>query len=131
MYYAFFLRSSFAAGELSVAIIGTKMTLTVGKSGSSINFNLFEAKAAEKRTELQTVIFRLAEQTLQLEEKLSVVQESLEKARAQKAGTSGMNILMNVSPKKGQAKARPKKTGMSVVNPTSRKRKAATGVIYD
>jgi hypothetical protein len=40
---------------------------------------------------------------------------------------------MDFGPKKGvnPAKAKPKKTGMSVVNPTSKKRKAATGVVFD
>ena len=44
-----------------------------------------------------------------------------------------MNTFLDLGSKKvgGQDKAKPRKTGMSVVNPASRKRKAATGVVFD
>lgn len=98
-----------------------------------MEFDLFETKAAERKTELQTVLFRLAEQTSMLEAKLSAANQSLEKLRAQKTSASGMNTFLDLGTKKvgGQGKAKPRKTGMSVVNPASRKRKAATGVVFD
>lgn len=98
-----------------------------------MDFDLFETKAAERKTELQSVLFRLAEQTSVLETKLSAANQSLDKLRAQKTSTSGINALMDLGAKKGggHAKAKPRKTGMSVVNPASRKRKAATGVVFD
>lgn len=98
-----------------------------------MNLDLYETTAADKKTELQTVLFRLAEQTSTLETKLSAANQSLEKLKAQKTGPSGMNALMDLGAKKigAQAKAKPRKTGMSVVNPASRKRKAAKGVVFD
>ncbi|XP_076441824.1 protein PAXX-like [Babylonia areolata] len=126
-------KNGFTSGELAVARVGTKLTLTIGKGSSAMDFDLFETKAAERKTELQNVLFRMAEQTLMLETKLSVANQSLEKLRAQKTSTSGMNALMDLGTKKlgSPAKAKPRKTGMSVVNPSSRKRKAATGVVFD
>ena len=98
-----------------------------------MEFDLFEAKAAERKAELQSVLFRLAEQTCTLEAKLSAANQSLEKLRAQKTSASGMSTFLDLGSKKvgGQDKAKPRKTGMSVVNPASRKRKAATGVVFD
>jgi hypothetical protein len=129
-----FCRNAFSAGEVSVAKVGdNKVTLTVGKASSAMDFDLYVAKAADKNLELQTVLFRLAEQTTVLETKLAAATQSLEKLRAQKGGPSGMNALMDKGSKKAdaQAKAKPRKVGMSVVNPGSRKRKAATGVVFD
>ena len=116
-----------------MAHVGTKLTLTIGKGSSTMDFDLFETKAADRKTELQAILFRLAEKTSVLENKLSVANQSLEKLRAQKTSTSGMSALMDLGSKKvgTQAKAKPRKTGMSVVNPASRKRKAATGVVFD
>lgn len=127
------VRSGFNSGDLSVALVGTKLTLTVGKGAAAMDFDLFEAKAAEKKTELQAVLFRLAEQTSVLETKLLAANQSLEKLRAQKTSGGGVSSLMDLGTKKvgAQGKAKPRKTGMSVVNPASRKRKAATGVVFD
>ena len=126
-------RNGFTSGELSIARLGTKLTLTVGKGSSAMEFDLFEAKAAERKAELQTVLFRLAEQTCTLEAKLSAANQSLEKLRAQNTNASGMSTFLDPGSKKvgGQGKAKPRKIGMSVVNPASRKRKAATGVVFD
>ena len=49
-----------------------------------MNFDLYEAKAAQKKEELKTVLFRLAEETSVLQNKLTVATQSLEKLRAQK-----------------------------------------------
>ncbi|KAL8602465.1 hypothetical protein ACOMHN_063332 [Nucella lapillus] len=126
-------KNGFTAGELSVARVGTKLTLTIGKGSFAMDFDLFETKAADRKTELKTVLFHLAQQTQIMENKLSVATQSLEKLRAQKTGASGMSALMDLGSKKlgSPAKTKPRKTGMSVVNPASRKRKAATGVVFD
>ena len=113
--------------------IGTKVTLTVGKGSSAIELDLFEAKAAEKKSELQSLLFRLAENCGQLEKQLDTANQQIEVLKSQKGSASGLSVLADLSPKKGQGQAKPKttKVGMSVINPSSRKRKAATGVVFE
>lgn len=125
------IRKCFLDADLSVSMIGTRATLTVGKSAGTINFDLFEAKAAEKKVELQSILFRLATTATNLECDIERANKTIDTLKAQKNMNAGG--LMDLGPKKGgnPAKAKPKKTGMSVVNPTSKKRKAATGVVFD
>lgn len=127
----FHFRKCFLDSDLSVSMVGTRATLTVGKSAGTINFDLFEAKAAEKKVELQSILFRLATTATNLECDIERANKTIDTLKAQKNMNAGG--LMDFGPKKGvnPAKAKPKKTGMSVVNPTSKKRKAATGVVFD
>jgi hypothetical protein len=55
----------------------------------------------------------------------------LDTYKAQKGAT--LQNFMDLGPKKAQnpAKAKPNKAGMSVLNPSSKKRKAAQGLVYD
>ncbi|CAC5405692.1 unnamed protein product [Mytilus coruscus] len=125
------IRKCFLDADLSVSFVGTRATLTVGKSSGTINFDLFEAKAAEKKVELQNILFRLANTATSLEVDLEKANKTIDTLKAQKSQNIGG--LMDFGPKVGTnpAKVKPKKTGMSVVNPTSKKRKAATGVVFD
>ena len=131
----FFLpfRNGFSSGDIIVGRIGTKITLTVGKGSSSIELDLFETKAAEKKVELQSLIFSLAENCGQLEVQLAAANQQIDALKAQKSSAGGLSSLADLSPKKGQGQAKPKttKVGMSVINPSSRKRKAATGVVFE
>ena len=115
-----------------MAVIGTKVALTVGKPSSKLSFDLFEAKAADKKTEMQKILFRLAENATSLESDLSKAKQTIDTLKAQK-GAGNAAAFMDLGPKKGAnpAKNKPKKTGMSVLNPTSKKRKAAHGVVFD
>ena len=127
----FFLRKWFLDGDLDVSMIGTKITLTVGKGPSALSFDLFESKAAERKIEMQDVLFRLANFSTKLQNDLSTANKSIENLRAQKSA-AGAAPFMDLGPKKSNpAKSKTTKAGMSVVNPTSKKRKAATGVVFD
>ena len=125
-------RQSFTSGEMSVAQIDRKITLTLGNTGSHISLDLFEAKAAEKKVEFQSILFRLAEKCVVLEGELNSANRKIKTFETSKPASKGLEALMDLSPKKSSAqnKTKQSKTGMSVVNPTSRKRKAATGVIF-
>lgn len=129
---SFCCRNGFQNGDLSVAAMGNKVTLTIGKGSSPINLDLFEAKAADKRTELQTVLFRLAESATLLSADLDKNKQLVETLKAQQGATKP-TAFMDLGPKKGlnPAKAKQKQAGMSVINPTSKKRKAAQGVVFD
>ena len=64
-----FNRSEFESGSISVAQIENEIALTVGTGIPSLCCDLYEAKASERKTELQTILFRLADR-VQLTEQL-------------------------------------------------------------
>ncbi|XP_059157332.1 protein PAXX-like [Physella acuta] len=125
-------RNEFNSGIISIGHIGSNVTLSVGSGAANFNFNLAEAKSAEKKIELQSILFKLADSVSQLEKELSAVNEQMKSLRAEKSSSSGISALMDLSPKKaGGNKTKPNKAGMSVINPSSRKRKAAAGVVFE
>lgn len=128
----FLFRNSFNSGDLSVVVIGNKVTLNIGKGSSVFSIDLYEAKAAEKKSEMQNVLFHLAELATTLSADLDKANQLVDTLKTQK-GTGASNAFMDLGQKKGPnpAKAKPKKVGMSVINPGSKKRKAAHGVVFD
>ena len=64
------IRSEFESGNISVGQIENKIAITVGTGIPSLCYDLYEAKASERRKELQTIIFRLADRVSQLTEQL-------------------------------------------------------------
>ena len=115
--------------------MGVKVNVTVGQGSKALNFDLYEAKAVEKKVELQTVLFHLAEKTSVLESKLEKTTndfDALKKQKASGAGVSGLGLdLDGGKGGKNQPKAQPKQVGMSILNPSSKKRKVARGVNFD
>lgn len=81
---------------------------------------------------MQSVLFRLAETSTKLTADLDKANQTIDTLKAQK-GPGQSQAFMDLGPKKGlnQAKSKPSKAGMSVLNPTSKKRKAAHGVVFD
>ena len=63
-------RSEFESGSISVAQIENKIAITVGTGIPSLCYDLCEAKTSERRKELQTILFRLADRVSQLTEQL-------------------------------------------------------------
>ena len=130
-------RSGFASKDVQVSQMGVKATVTVGGGRKQLSFDLFEAKAADKKTELQTLMFRLAEKVTELESTVEKAQSTIENLQQHRAGGSGaatgIGGVFDIADggKKNTQKAAPKKVGMSVINPASRKRKAAKGVEFD
>ncbi|XP_060081674.1 uncharacterized protein LOC132560984 [Ylistrum balloti] len=124
-------RKGFLGGDITTLVGGTKITLNIGKGSDKIAVDVFEAKAAERKTELQNVLFRLADKNMSLQADLAAAEKTVVALKAQKnQGASGFSFN-DVGPKTAnQSKARPK-TGMSAINPNSKKRKAATGVVFD
>lgn len=113
------------------------MKLTLGRDTQSIDINLFEVTAAIRKTELQAVIFRMADCISGLEASAEKDQQTISKLRQQQgtskdSGVSGMVDFGNDNKRgKGLQKPISKQPGMSIVNPGCRKRKIAKGVEFD
>lgn len=113
-------------------MIGNKITLTIGKGAVALTFDLYESKAAEKKTEFQDILFKLALYSTKIEEELATANRTMDNLKAQAGNTGAGNAVMDLGSKReAHGKNKPQKVGMSVVNPTSKKRKAATGVVFD
>lgn len=68
--FSFDTRSEFESGSISLAQLANKITVTIGIGISSLCYDLYEAKASEKKTELQIILFRLADRVSELTEQL-------------------------------------------------------------
>jgi hypothetical protein len=129
-HFLFIYRSAFLSNQIDVSQIGIKVILSVGQGTSAFSYDLYEMKSADKKTELQTLLFMFAEKVSSLESKLKTAQQNVDNlSRQSKGGSSG--FLDFDTGKKTGAKVQHKKAGMSVINPSSKKRKAAQGVVFD
>lgn len=63
-------RSGFQNGSISLAQLPNKVILTVGEGIPSLTYDLREAKAIEKKTELQLILFKLADKVAELTQEL-------------------------------------------------------------
>ncbi|XP_013407884.1 uncharacterized protein LOC106171910 [Lingula anatina] len=124
---------SFQRGEMTVSCMGKKATLEVGLGISSLSLDLYEASAAERKEEIQTLLFFLASTAHSLEIELKKSKDMVEGLQHQIGKASNSNTaFVDLDKKRGsQTKAKPKQPGMSVINPSSKKRKAAQGVVFD
>ncbi|KAH9519596.1 hypothetical protein Btru_003098 [Bulinus truncatus] len=132
--YLQIIRDGFSSdGTISVGHIANKIKITFGKGSSAVSLDLFEAKASEKKSELQSVLLSLANRVSLLETELSKANDQVSALKAEKSSNRGVASSMMSSPVKHSSvtKAKVSKAGMSVVNPLSKKRKAAAGVIFD
>lgn len=63
-------RSGFQNSSISLAQLPNKVILTVGEGIPSLSYDLSEAKAIEKKTELQLILFKLADKVAELTQEL-------------------------------------------------------------
>ncbi|XP_041475000.1 protein PAXX-like [Lytechinus variegatus] len=133
---AYFLRFSnaFRAGDITVTLQNHKVLLTVGSGPNALSYDLFEARADESKADLQRALFYFAEYSSNLKKKLTAKEEELALLKKQRTSTTDQgNILPDFEMKKqsGNQPKIVKQQGLSIVNPSSKKRKAAKGVEFD
>ncbi|XP_011684244.1 protein PAXX [Strongylocentrotus purpuratus] len=136
-YEAYFLRfrNAFRVGDLTVTLQNHKVLLTVGSgSNGAISYDLYEARANEKKADLQRALFYFAENCSELEKRLAAKEEELASVKKQRSNATDQgNMLKDFEMKKhtGSQAKMVKQPGLSIVNPSSKKRKAAKGVDFD
>ncbi|XP_033636998.1 protein PAXX-like [Asterias rubens] len=131
---AYFLRfkKAFTLGDLLVTKQPRKICLEVGTGATSLKFDLYEATASERKSDLQSALFWLADTSAETTKKLEKCEEELNTMKKTRGGAGGGPILPDIDNKKrsGQVKVQ-KQQGHSIVNPSSKRRKAAQGVQFD
>ena len=110
------------------------VNLKIGHGAKALDFELYEAKAMERKNELKIMLFSLAERSSDLSSKLQTANKKLDSLKSQQP--SGNTAMFDLEGKKNAGKsqankAAPKKVGMSLVNPSSKKRKAAQGIEFE
>lgn len=133
-YEAYFskVRQAFKSGSLSLTNQGHKISLEIGSGSSSLNYELFEASANQRKSDIKAVLFRLADTTKELQERVQVVEEELKSVKKQKTeGATSVPDFDVTRKRPGVTTKIAKPQGRSIINPTSKKRKAARGVEFD
>ena len=119
-------------GDLQVVQTGgNTTTLNIGQGPLSMTMKLYEAKAVERKTEIQCLLIGLAELVTDLGTKLEEANKTVENLKQQKAVDGGGIFDLGSIKKNVQPKIPPKQAGMSAINPGSKKRKVAKGVQFD
>lgn len=117
------------AGEVQLLQSHSKLTLCLRGASELLEFNLCELSAAERRAEMRTILFSLWQKLTTVQSSLKDCQKQL--ADAQKPKIPDQVVFPDISLRSSKAAQRPKKpAGHSLVNPSSKRRKAATGVVF-
>ncbi|XP_072173245.1 protein PAXX-like [Diadema setosum] len=137
-YSAYFSRVShaFKLGDLSVSLgsQGQKVVLKVGSGSTALTYDLYKATQDECKSDLQKALFHFAQMCGSLEKRLTAKEEELAAVKKQKTNVPDQGNLLPDFELKKDSGNRPKvikQQGLSLVNPSSKKRKAAKGVEFD
>lgn len=133
-YEAYFskFRQAFQASNISLSNQGHRISLEIGSGSTALQYDLFEASASQRKADLKNVLFRLANTTKELQDRIQVVEEELKSAKKQRPDVAVAQPDFESTRKRpgGQVKM-VKPQGRSIINPSSKKRKAAKGVEFD
>ncbi|XP_022087823.1 protein PAXX-like [Acanthaster planci] len=133
-YEAYFTRfkKAFTVGDLQITKQAHKVSLDVGTGSIALRYDLYEATASERKSDLKSVLFWLAETVIGVTNKLTKCEEELNLVKGQKGASLVATALPDIDSKKRSGQVRvQKQQGHSIVNPSSKKRKAAKGVQFD
>ncbi|CAH1791798.1 unnamed protein product [Owenia fusiformis] len=127
-------RTAYQSGDIQISQQGFSVSLTIGQGAKSFDFKLYEAKAAEKKLDVQDILFRLAEVSIDLDKKLTQAEKTIDTLRSEQGKNSSKHTGYFADQEKdvvSKTKVRPRQVGMSVINPSSKKRKVAQGMVFE
>jgi len=132
----FHVRTLFLKGDMTISESGDRINLSLnGQELTTVDLQLPEATLADKKKELQVILFHLADKLTETEKSLKAAETKVEmlekKLTNTSAGKSVFDMTSDVKRKKTAPKAPPKAPGMSVINPGSKKRTSPKGVQFD
>jgi len=127
------IKSAMESSEVQVSIKPQTLTVLFGSRAAIISLDLYETTAQEKKEEIKILLFTLVDRVKDLEKKLESADSKLKDLE-----DSAKVAAVNTSPFKDQSlhkanmTSRPKRIkGQSVINPGSKRRAAAKGVVFE
>jgi hypothetical protein len=127
------MKYAFDSSSVSLVKVGKKIILQCSGQKTAINFDLFEAKINDKKSELQYMFFHLTDEVRELKKSLTEAKDELEKGRQRDQNGSaergfGFEPARKAVPGVNQ---RRKLQGSSLLNPNSKKAKKAKGISFE
>ena len=127
------LKYSFDSSTISLVRVGSKVILQCTGQKTAINFDLFEAKINDKKTELQYMLFHLTDKVKEMKASLTEANEKVEMARQKEKDISdihgfGFEPVRKAGP---SVNRKQKPQGTSLVNPNSKKSKRPKGISFE
>ncbi|KAL5463875.1 hypothetical protein EMCRGX_G032819 [Ephydatia muelleri] len=119
--------STLESGDAQIMKVHNHLLLTLKCGSEQYEFNLYELPATERRKEIEYLLFKLSSQLLFTQKQLKETQDHLQEV-LKTTSTSERGAFPD--PKNKPAAKVKKLVGHSLVNPNSKKRKTATGVVF-
>ena len=127
------MKYAFDSSSVSLVKVGKKIILQCSGQKTALNFDLFEAKINDKKSELQYMFFHLTDEVRELKKSLTEAKDELEKGRqTDQDGSTEQGFGFEPARKAVHGvNQRRKLQGSSLLNPNSKKAKKAKGISFE
>ncbi|XP_065052744.1 uncharacterized protein LOC135681983 isoform X2 [Rhopilema esculentum] len=131
--YLDIIKESFQKSDVNISVLPQRMVLYFGSKPGSISLDLFEAACEQKKFGLQELLFKLADNIKTLERQLSEASQKLKQVEdANKMESPQSSPFKDSGTKRLKTVPKPRQLkGSSVINPGSKRKKAAQGVLFE